>query len=154
MTLGEMAEMFNTENRIGCDLHVIAMRNWSRREWFSDTGLPWVNPSPNLRSAEAGLLYPGLEILQAGGVSVGRGTAKPFEHFGAPWIHSAEFVAYLNRRAIPGVRFEPDRFTPQSGLFKGEMCEGAKVVVTDRASFQSLQMGLEIASALDETLSR
>ena len=90
MTLGEMAQMFNAEKKIGCDLHVIRMQNWRRRDWFDDTGLPWVNPSPNLRSAEAGILYPGLEILQAGGVSVGRGTDKPFERFGAPWIHGEQ----------------------------------------------------------------
>ena len=78
MTLGEMAQMFNAEKKIGCDLHVIRMQNWRRQMWFSDTGLPWVNPSPNLRSAEDGILYPGLEILQAGGVSVGRGTTQPF----------------------------------------------------------------------------
>jgi uncharacterized protein YbbC (DUF1343 family) len=148
MTLGEMARMFNVENKMGCDLHVIQMRNWSRRDWFKDTGLPWVNPSPNLRSVEAGILYPGLEILQAGGVSVGRGTDKPLERLGAPWIHSAEFVKYMNRRAIPGVRFQPDRFTPESGLHKGELCEGARVVVTDRASLRPMRMGIEIAAAL------
>src|SRR6202140_4936899 len=109
MTLGEMARMFNAENKIGCDLHVIAMRNWNRGDWFDDTELPWVNPSPNLRSFRTEILYPGLEILQAGGVSVGRGTDTPFERLGAPWIRSAEFVDYLNRRAIPGVRFQPDR---------------------------------------------
>jgi uncharacterized protein YbbC (DUF1343 family) len=148
MTLGEMARMFNAENKIGCDLHVIAMRNWRRRDWFDDTGLRWVNPSPNLRSPEAGILYPGLEILQVGGVSVGRGTDAPFERLGAPWIRSAEFVEYLNRRAIPGVRFQPDRFTPESGLHKGETCEGVKITVTDRASLRSMRMGIEIAAAL------
>jgi uncharacterized protein YbbC (DUF1343 family) len=148
MTLGEMARMFNAENKIGCDLHVIGMRNWHRRDWFDDTGLRWVNPSPNLRSAEAGILYPGLEILQTAGVSVGRGTDTPFERMGAPWIRSAEFVDYMNRRAIPGVRFESDHFTPDSGPYKGQLCEGAKVAVTDRASFQSMRMGLEIAAAL------
>jgi uncharacterized protein YbbC (DUF1343 family) len=148
MTLGEMARMFNAENRIGCDLHVISMRNWRRRDWFDGTGLPWVNPSPNLRSAGAGVLYPGLEILQPGGVSVGRGTDRPFERVGAPWIGGAEFVNYLNRRSVPGVRFEPERFTPDSGLYKGEMCAGARVVVTDRASLESMRMGIEIASAL------
>ena len=107
-----------------------------------------MNPSPNLRSAEAGVLYPGLEILQAGGVSVGRGTDRPFERLGAPWIRGEEFAAYLNRRAIPGVRFEPDQFTPDSGLYKGEMCEGARVVVTDRDALQSMRMGMEIAAAL------
>jgi len=135
MTLGEMARMFNTEKKIGCDLHVIEMRNWNRREWFGDTGLRWVNPSPNLRSVVAAVLYPGLEILQAGGVSVGRGTQRPFEHFGAPWIRSSQFVDYMNGRRLPGVRFVADRFTPDSGLYKGELCEGAKVTLTDRALF-------------------
>ena len=148
MTLGEMAQMFKAENKIGCDLHIIRMKNWQRRMWFSDTGLPWVNPSPNLRSPEAGILYPGLEILQAGGVSVGRGTTRPFELLGAPWIHGEELAAYLNRRAIPGVRFEPEKFTPDSGLHRGELCEGVRIALTDRNLLQPLRMGIEIASAL------
>jgi uncharacterized protein YbbC (DUF1343 family) len=148
MTLGEMAKMFNVQKKIGCDLHVIRIQNWQRRVWFSDTGLPWVNPSPNLRSAEAEILYPGLEILQAGGVSVGRGTARPFELLGAPWIRGEELAADLNRRAIPGVRFDPEKFTPDSGLYKGELCEGVRVVLTDRDALQTMRMGIEIASAL------
>jgi uncharacterized protein YbbC (DUF1343 family) len=148
MTLGEMAQMFNAEKKIGCDLHVIRMENWRRRMWFSDTALPWVNPSPNLRSPEAGILYPGLEILQAGGVSVGRGTDRPFERIGAPWIHSDAFVREMNRRSVPGVRFVADRFTPVSGLHAGKLCEGARVVVTDRASLESVRMGVEIAAEL------
>lgn len=148
MTLGEMAEMFNAEKKIGCDLHVIKMRNWRRSDWFDETNLPWVNPSPNLRSARAEILYPGFEILQAGGVSVGRGTDKPFERLGAPWIRSEELAGHVNHRAIPGVRFEPDRFTPESGLYKGEPCEGMRVIITDRTKFRSMQMGIEIASAL------
>jgi len=148
MTLGEMAQMFKAENKIGCDLHIIRMKNWQRRMWFSDTGLPWVNPSPNLRSPEAGILYPGLEILQAGGVSVGRGTTRPFELLGAPWIHGEELAAYLNRRAIPGVRFEPEKFTPDSGLHRGELCEGVRIALTDRNLLQPFRMGIEIASAL------
>jgi uncharacterized protein YbbC (DUF1343 family) len=148
MTLGEMAQMFNAENKLGCDLHIIRMENWQRRMWFGDTGLPWVNPSPNLHSPEAEILYPGLEILQAGGVSVGRGTTRPFQLFGAPWIHGEEVAASLNRRAIPGVRFEPEKFTPDSGLHKGELCEGIRVVLKDRDALQSMRMGIEIASAL------
>jgi uncharacterized protein YbbC (DUF1343 family) len=148
MTLGEMAQMFNAEKKIGCDLHVIRMQNWRRQMWYSDTGLPWVNPSPNLRSPEAGILYPGLEILQAGGVSVGRGTTRPFELLGAPWIRGEELAAYLNRRAIPGVRFEAEKFTPDSGLYKGELCEGVRVVLADRDALQAMRMGIEIASAL------
>jgi uncharacterized protein YbbC (DUF1343 family) len=148
MTLGEMAQLFNAENKIGCDLHVIPMQNWRRRDWFDVTGLPWVNPSPNLLSFRAEILYPGLEILQAGGVSVGRGTDRPFERFGAPWMRAAEFVDYMNRRSVPGAHFARDRFTPDSGPFKGEMCEGASVAVTDRASFESMRMGIEISAAL------
>lgn len=148
MTLGEMAKMFNAEKKIGCDLHIILMQNWQRRLWFSDTGLPWVNPSPSLRSLDAGILYPGLEILQAGGVSVGRGTSDPFELVGAPWIHGEQLAAYLNRRAIPGVRFEPETFTPDSGSYKGELCQGVKVVLTDRNALQSMRMGIEVASTL------
>jgi len=150
MTLGEMAQMFNAENKIGCDLHIIRMQNWRRRMWWSDTRLPWVNPSPNLRSPEAGILYAGLEILQAGGVSVGRGTAQPFELVGAPWIRGEELAMYLNQRAIPGVRFEPRKFTPDSGLYKGVLCEGVGVVLTDRAALQTMRMGMEISAALQK----
>jgi uncharacterized protein YbbC (DUF1343 family) len=148
MTLGEMAQMFNAEKKMGCDLHIVRLQNWQRRMWFSDTALPWVNPSPNLRSLEAEILYPGLEILQVGGVSVGRGTMRPFELFGAPWIRGEELAAYLNRRAIPGVRFEPEKFTPESGLYKGEVCDGVRVVLTGRNALQSMRMGIEIALAL------
>ena len=150
MTLGEMAQMFNAEKKLGCDLHIVRMKNWSRAQWFDEIGLPWVNPSPNLHSLTAEVLYPGLEILQPGGVSVGRGTDRPFERFGAPWIRGEDLADYLNRRAIPGVRFEPDRFTPDSGLYKGEPCEGVRVIVTDRAALASLRMGMEIASALEK----
>ena len=150
MTLGEMAQMFNAENKIGCDLHVIRMENWKRSDWYDDTGLPWVNPSPNLRSFQEEILYPGLEILQAGGVSVGRGTTQPFEIVGAPWIRAGEFASYMNLRGIPGVRFEATKFTPNSGLYKDELCEGAKVVLTDRKALLPLLMGMEIALALEK----
>src|SRR6266853_3899182 len=154
MTLGEMAQMFNAEKKIGCDLHIIRMQNWPRRFWFSDTGLPWVNPSPNLRSPDAGILYPGLEILQASGVSVGRGTDHPFELVGAPWIRGEELAAHLNRRAIPGVRFEPANFTPDSGLYRGQRCEGVRVALKDRDAFQTMHMGIEIAWALGKLYPR
>jgi uncharacterized protein YbbC (DUF1343 family) len=101
-----------------------------------------------LRSAEAGILFPGLEILQVGGVSVGRGTTQPFELLGAPWIRGEELAAYLNRRAIPGVRFEPEKFTPDSGLYNGELCVGVRVELKDRDALQAMRMGIEIASAL------
>ena len=148
MTLGEMAQMFNAENKIGCDLHVIQMQGWRRAYWIDETGLPWVNPSPNLRSLTENVLYLGLEILQQGGVSVGRGTSQPFELVGAPWINGEELAAYLNQHAIPGVRFGPTKFTPDSGSYKGEVCEGLRVELTDRDALKPLQMGIEIAGAL------
>ncbi len=148
MTVGELARMFNEENKIGADLHVVAMKDWRRRDLFEATGQPWTAPSPNLRSLDAALLYPGIEILQSGGVNVGRGTETPFEIFGAPWIKSVELAAYLNRRFVPGVRFVPTRFTPTAGPHKGLACEGIALVITDRATLNSMLMGLEIAAAL------
>jgi uncharacterized protein YbbC (DUF1343 family)/CubicO group peptidase (beta-lactamase class C family) len=150
MTLGELAQMFNAENKTGADLHVIAMKNWHREDTFEATGLAWFPPSPNLRSLNAALLYPGIEILQAGGVSVGRGTDTPFELFGAPWIHGIELAQELNRQFVPGVRFVPTRFTPGSGLYKGELCEGVSLVITDRASLNSMLMGLGISATLQK----
>ncbi len=148
MTPGELAQMFNAENKIGADLRVIAMKDWHRADRFEATGLAWIPPSPNLRSLNAALLYPGIEILQAGGISVGRGTDAPFEVFGAPWIEPVAMAEALNRRFIPGVRFVPTRFTPASGIYAGQTCGGISLVITDRASLNSMLMGLEIAEML------
>jgi len=148
MTTGELQQMFNAENKIGADLHVIAMKDWHRRDTFEATGLVWVPPSPNLRSLNAALLYPGIEILQEAGVSVGRGTDTPFELFGAPWVHATELADYLNYRFVPGVRFVPTRFTPRAAPYKDQPCEGISLVITDRASLHSVLIGLEIAAAL------
>ncbi len=148
MTLGELARMFNAENKIGANLRVIEMKNWRRDETYDQTGLVWIPPSPNLRTLQAAFLYPGIEILQAGGVSVGRGTDAPFEIFGAPWVHAADLAAELNRRQIPGVHFVPAEFTPSSGLYNGQVCEGVTIDITDRAAIRSMRMGLEIADAL------
>jgi uncharacterized protein YbbC (DUF1343 family) len=105
MTMGELAKMFNAENKIGANLDVIALKNWKRSEPYNQAGLPWISPSPNLRSLTEAFLYPGIEILQAGGVSVGRGTDTPFELLGAPWIDGDKLAAELTRRKIPGVDF-------------------------------------------------
>jgi uncharacterized protein YbbC (DUF1343 family) len=148
MTMGELAQMFNGENRIGADLHVITLTNWRRNETYDQTGLKWIPPSPNLRTLNAVFLYPGIEILQAGSVSVGRGTDTPFEKIGAPWIQGAELAAELNRRAVPGVKFQTAVFTPDDGLYKGEYCQGVSITITDRAALDSMRMGLEIAEAL------
>ncbi len=150
MTPGELAQLFNAENKIGAELHVIAMKDWHRADRYEATGLTWIPPSPNLRSLNAALLYPGIEILQAGGISVGRGTDAPFEVFGAPWIEPIAMADALNRRFIPGVRFVPTRFTPASGLYAGQLCGGISLVITDRASLNSMLMGLEIAAMLNK----
>lgn len=150
MTIGELALMFNSENKIKADLHVVNMQDWQRRDTYEATGLLWTAPSPNLRSLDAALLYAGIEILQNGGVSVGRGTETPFELFGAPWIRAVELADYLNKRFVPGVKFVPTRFTPTSGLHKGTPCEGLALVITDRPSLHSVLMGLEIAAALQK----
>ncbi|EQD35665.1 Uncharacterized conserved protein UCP016719, partial [mine drainage metagenome] len=103
MTMGELAELFNTENHIGVRLHVIKMRGYRRHDWFDDTGIQWVNPSPNLRTLTETTLYPGVALVESANVSVGRGTDTPFELLGAPWIHSQELADELNRREIAGV---------------------------------------------------
>jgi uncharacterized protein YbbC (DUF1343 family) len=148
MTLGELAEMFNAENKIGADLHVVTMKNWRRSETYDQTGLQWIPPSPNLRTLDAEFLYPGLEILQAGGVSVGRGTDTPFENIGAPWIRARDLLEELGRRKIPGVSVAPAQFTPREGLHGGESCQGVTLSITDRARLGSMRVGLEIADAL------
>ena len=148
MSMGELARMFNAENKIGADLHVVPMRDWRRSETYDQTGLRWIPPSPNLRTLNAAFLYPGIEILQSGGVSVGRGTDTPFELLGAPWIQAADLAAELNRRAVPGVRFQATLFTPDDGLYKGQYCQGVSIVITNRAELNSMRMALEIAAAL------
>ena len=148
MTLGELARMFATENKMALDLHVIAMKNWQRSQTFDQTGLTWIPPSPNLRTINEAFLYPGVEILQPAGISVGRGTDAPFEQLGAPWIHSDVLLSSLTPRQIPGVAFAAASFTPSDGVYKGEACSGVKLAITDRATFDSLRVGLEIADAL------
>jgi len=145
MTMGELARMFNAENKIGADLRVVAMKNWSRSEFYDQTGLAWIPPSPNLRNLTENFLYPGIEILQEAGVSVGRGTRAPFEMFGGPWIHGDDLAAALASRKIPGVSFAPVGFTPSEAPYKGQECQGVTVNLTDRDALRSLQMGLQIA---------
>jgi uncharacterized protein YbbC (DUF1343 family) len=148
LTIGELAQLFNAENKIGCDLHVIAMKNWRRNYFFEDTGLPWIPPSPNLRTLNGSIVYPGLELLQNAGVSVGRGTETPFEEFGAPWMHGAEVAARLNERHLAGLLFSATDFTPASGLYSGQKCSGVAIRVEDDRAARSMTLGLEIAALL------
>ena len=148
MTLGELARMFNAENKIGTDLQVVEMKEWQRRDMYWMTGLPWIPPSPNLPRVANLVPYPGIEILQAGGVSVARGADFAFLEFGAPWIRSNDLLVELKKRSISGVSFSATSFTPKSGPYAGQECQGVALTVMDRDNFKSMFMGLEIAEAL------
>jgi len=150
LTIGELAQLFNQENNIQCDLHVIAMKNWRRNYFYEETGLRWLPPSPNLRTLKGSVLYPGLEILQNGGISVGRGTEAPFEEFGAPWMHGEDVAARLNDRHIAGVRFVAADFIPVAGLYAAERCGGVAIRLLDKRAVRSMTMGIEIASILQQ----
>ncbi len=144
MTMGELAQFYNGEYGLKCDLTVVPCENWKRDMFWDETNLMWGNSSPNMRNTTAALLYTGICLLEASNVSVGRGTNQPFEFFGAPWIESRKLSAALNDAAIPGVRFVPIEFTPDASKFKGEKCGGCYVIVTDRKAIEPVKMGTTI----------
>ena len=148
LTIGELGMMMNAERKIGAEVRVIKMENWTRSMWFDETGQTWVNPSPNMRSLTEATLYPGIGLLETTNVSVGRGTDTPFEVVGAPYIDGRKLAAYLNDRNLPGVRFVPIRFKPNASVFKDEDLGGVNIVVTNRNILNSVRTGVEIASAL------
>lgn len=150
MTLGELARMFNGENRIGADLTVVAMKNWHRGQWYDETALPWISPSPNMRNLNEATLYPGIGAIESTNISVGRGTDTPFEQIGAPWINGVHLADLLNGRGLPGIRFYPVRFTPASSKYANQECQGVFMVVTDREALHPVRVGLEIAAALSK----
>jgi uncharacterized protein YbbC (DUF1343 family) len=136
---------------------VVRCENWNREEWFDQTGLPWVNPSPSMRSLTAATLYPGLCLLESTSISMGRGTARPFEQVGAPFVDGEKLAAELNARGLPGVRFEPVRFTPQMAFYPGpasslkykdEECGGVRAILTDRDACAVVDIGIELALAV------
>jgi uncharacterized protein YbbC (DUF1343 family) len=148
MTIGELGLMMNAERKIGADLHVIKMENWSRSMWFDETGQTWINPSPNMRSLTEATLYPGIGLLETTNVSVGRGTDTPFEVVGAPRIDGQQLAKYLNERNLPGVRFVPIQFKPNASVYKDQNLGGVNIVITDRSTLRSVRTGYEIAAAL------
>jgi uncharacterized protein YbbC (DUF1343 family)/CubicO group peptidase (beta-lactamase class C family) len=149
MTAGELARLFNAENGVHADLHIVEMEGWERGDWFDSTGLTWINPSPNLRNLSGATLYPGVAMLEfSPDYSVGRGTDAPFEQIGARWIVGRELASYLNARRVPGVRFYATRFQPSSAPLASVVLEGVRFVVTDRERFSAQRLGLEIAAAL------
>lgn len=150
LTLGELARLFNAENKIAANLTVVSMKNWQRGAWFDETGLPWINPSPNMRNLLQATVYPGIGAIEGTNISVGRGTDTPFEQVGAPWIDGVQLSDALNARGIPGVRFYPVRFTPTSSKYAGEECQGVFLVVTDRSALRPVRLGLELAAMLSK----
>jgi uncharacterized protein YbbC (DUF1343 family) len=148
MTIGELAGLFNTERKIGADLTVVKMAGYSRDLWYDETGLLWVNPSPNLRSVTEAALYPGIGLLETTNISVGRGTDSPFDVFGAPWMDGPRVAATLNARGIAGVRFTPLTFKPASSVFKDEICSGVRITLVDRKALNAVALGIHVATAL------
>ena len=148
MTVGELALMIRAELGLDLDLHVVRLEGWTRATWFDETGLAWVNPSPNMRSLTEAILYPGIGLLETTNLSVGRGTATPFELIGAPWLDAEALAATLNRMDLPGIEFTPVHFTPDASTFAGERCHGVRFTLTDRDRFQPVRTGLTIAAVL------
>ena len=149
MTIGELARMINDATEPKAKLQVVKMRGWQRSDWFDSTGLQWIDPSPNMRSLNAALLYPGIGMLEGGKVySVGRGTDAPFEQVGAEWMKGQPLAEYLNNRQIPGVRVYATRLHPTASNFSGKDIEGVRFVITDREVFNSVRLGLELGSAI------
>nr|MDJ0817155.1 DUF1343 domain-containing protein [Desulfobacterales bacterium] len=148
LTMGELAQLFNGENSIGAKLTVVKMKGWRRPYWFDETGLPWVNPSPNMRNLIQATLYPGIGAIEGTRISVGRGTDTPFEQFGAPWINAVHLAAELNASGLAGARFYPVSFIPQSSTYAGQKCQGVFILVTDRQALQPVRLGLEVAATL------
>jgi uncharacterized protein YbbC (DUF1343 family) len=153
MTVGELAQLFNREYGIDCDLTVVPMRGWQRSMYYDQTGLAWVNPSPNMKSLNAAIVYPGPGTLETTTLSVGRGTDRAFQAYGAPWVDAGAVVKNLSARAIPSIAFETCSFVPTTPGFsyKGRTCSGVCLTVLDREKFDPVLAGLNLVQAFYET---
>lgn len=154
LTMGEMALLFNDRLKLGADLTVVPMEGWRRSEWYDETGLKWVRPSPNLPTLTSALLYPALVAFEATNLSVGRGTSDAFQRVGAPWLKAREVVDLLEDRGLPGVRFQAERFTPSAptdGKYGGEAIAGVRIVVTDRDRVNAARVGAALFWAIAQT---
>ncbi|MBI5671367.1 MAG: DUF1343 domain-containing protein [Chloroflexi bacterium] len=144
MTAGELARLFNEVFAVGCDLTVVEMDGWQRSMWFDQTGLPFVPPSPNLPTLSALTVYPGMCLIEGTTLSEGRGTTKPFEYTGAPWIEAEAVARRLNALDLPGARFRPVYFVPTFSKYQGELCAGVHLYVTDRDVFRPVETALHL----------
>ncbi|WNZ58879.1 DUF1343 domain-containing protein [Myxococcus sp. MxC21-1] len=150
MTAGELARLFNAQEGFGCDLTVVPCEGWRRGQFWSETGLPFISPSPNMPTADTALVYPGMCLGEGTNVSEGRGTCRPFEQFGAPWVDTDQLLARLAKEELPGVAFRAVGFTPTFDKYTGQSCNGAFIHVTDREAFQPLRTGVAIFQALHD----
>uniref|UniRef100_A0A7C6EML0 DUF1343 domain-containing protein n=1 Tax=candidate division WOR-3 bacterium TaxID=2052148 RepID=A0A7C6EML0_UNCW3 len=148
LTFGEICNMVNIEENIFADLEIIKMRGWKRKFYFPECGLYWTVPSPNMPSFETACVYPGMCLLEGTNISEGRGTTRPFEIFGAPWIDEEELVKELNSRKISGANFRPLKFIPTFHKYQGRVCGGAQIYVSDLKKFDPVYAGLEIISTI------
>ena len=147
MTIGELAHHLNREYRLGCQLTVVAMRGWRRSMLWENTGLPWVAPSPNMPTPDTARVYPGGCLLEATNLSEGRGTTRPFEWVGAPFLDAHRYAAHLEARRLPGVRFRPARFIPTFHKWAGRLCGGVQIHVSDRDRFKPFLTGLALVAS-------
>jgi len=148
MTVGELALLLRHERELDLSLHVVPVEGWRRSDYFDQTGLPWINPSPNMRSPHPALLYPGIGLLETTNLSVGRGTDTPFERIGAPWLDGRRLARVLHQAKLPGISFVPIRFTPSASKYAKESCGGLLLLITDRQRCEPLRVGFEIARQL------
>ena len=142
LTIGELLRLAAQEERCEDALEVVPMRGWRRRMWFDETGLPWVLPSPNMPTLDTAVVYPGACLFEATNLSEGRGTTRPFELIGAPWLDGERLAESMNARALPGVRYRPVEFSPAFHKHAGAICRGVQVHVTDRSAFEPFLAGL------------
>jgi len=143
-TIGELAQQFRDEAFPKCKLSILPMENWKREMWLDRTGLTWVMPSPNMPTLDTATVYPGMCLLEGTNISEGRGTTRPFEIFGAPFIDPEKLSSELNALNLPGVFFRENYFQPTFHKFAGELCRGAQIHVTDRDEFRPFLTGVEI----------
>jgi uncharacterized protein YbbC (DUF1343 family) len=147
MTIGELARLFNEHFGIGATLEVEAMSGWTRHQYYDQTGLPWVLPSPNMPTLDTAVAYPGTVLFEGTNVSEGRGTTRPFELVGAPWVSAERFAGDLNRLELPGVRFRPTVFEPTFHKHAKTSCGGCQIHVIDRQAFRSVEAGVALLAA-------
>lgn len=151
LTLGELALLCNAEMALGCEVEVVRCRGWQRSMLWVQSGLPWVAPSPNMAAAESTLPYPGTCLAEGVNLSVGRGTARPFEWLGAPWVNGALLADRLNAMQLPGVRWRALAFQPALPPYAGELCQGVQPHVIDPVAFRPILAGVALLAALRDT---